>query len=200
MEYNISNINQLLINDGIEYGLKTLILNTPTDETSDDLSKKDKSWIFGTPVVTTITMSGSKSVDLLTYNTDYNSTISELKLDNILLVINKTKNVESSSIIGTNGDVTSSISIESINITINGEINMSYGKNAGDEIIKLNSFLRQSRPVAVTCKEFQDIGINFIIIKSFDFKQVAGEFSTQYYNISATKYEPSRNRLIIKKQ
>lgn len=201
-DYKVPKIfeNPLAIIDTAEYLLKPLILNIRPGSEQDDLSKKDKSWIFGTPVITTIEMTGSNKVDLLTYNNKYDNTPVSLKLDNLLLTITNNKSVIKNDIVGRNGDVSSTISIQSIDIQIQGRIDKSYNQNANEEGVKLNNFLRQPRPIAVSCKELQDLNIMYIIVKSFDISQSEGVYSTQFYTINAVKYEPNRNRFIIKEQ
>ena len=102
-----------------------------------------------------------------------------------LIRVSQSKKIIVTEIQGRDGTVKEYIGLDDYQVQITGRINGAYGVNPKEETNLLKKVLDAGQPIAITSWWLQNLGITDIVVKDFDFPQVEGEYSTQYFSINA---------------
>ena len=106
-------------------------------------------------------------------------------IDDCLISVSQSKKIVTTEVQGKDGTVKEYIGLGDYEINITGRINGSYNVNPKEETKKLKKILAVSQPLAITNWWLQNLDITDIVVKDFNFAQTEGEYSTQYFSVSA---------------
>jgi len=110
---------------------------------------------------------------------------SDFKIDDCLIQVNQSKKIVITEIQGRDGTVKEYIGMDDFQVQITGRLNGDYGVNPKDATAELKKILSAGQPLAITNWWVQNLDIVNIVVKDFNFAQVEGEYSTQYFSINA---------------
>lgn len=106
-------------------------------------------------------------------------------INDCLITVNQAKKIITTEIQGRDGTVKEYIGMDDFQIQIVGRLNGAYNVNPRSETKQLKQILDAGQPLALTSWWLQNLGITDIVIKSYNFPQTEGEYSTQYFSIDA---------------
>ena len=108
----------------------------------------------------------------------------DFRIDDALFSITQTKKLVETEIQGKDGVVVEYIGLGAYQIQITGRITGGYNVYEKELVAQLKNILKAARPLAVTSWYLQNLDITDVVIKEFNFGQVEGEYSTQYFTIN----------------
>jgi len=109
----------------------------------------------------------------------------DFRVDDALFLVTQQKKLVETEIQGKDGVVVEYIGLGPFQIQITGRITGSYNVYEKELVAQLKKILSCGQPLAITSWYLQNLDITDIIVKSFDFGQNEGEYSTQYFTINA---------------
>ena len=149
--------------------------------------------MLGTPVYADVTLNGGKYTDNVTGKVIEFPTI---KMAAVLLTINFAARIIKTEIQGRNGTVKEYIGEDDAKITIQGVISGTNGHYPAYEVGQLN--LWRSAPVSkgITSTFLQNLGIDNMVVESFDVPQIMGGYSYQTFSINAISDLPVELKIV----
>ena len=135
---------------------------------------------LGTPVFADVTLRGGTYVDNITGNT---VKFDELQYAAVILTVSFTSRIIKTEIQGRNGTVKEYIGEDDAKVTIQGVICGSNGVYPAEDVARLNEWRRAPVAKSVTSKFLQNLGIDNLVVESFDVPQIAGGYSYQTFTI-----------------
>jgi hypothetical protein len=118
-----------------------------------------------------------------------------LRYDAVLLTVSQSKKIIKTEIQGRDGTVKEYIGMDDFSVTINGIITGTNGHYPVDEVALLKQILDAPIPIPVASTYLNNLGINSLVIESYEFGQEAGGYSYQTFSISAVSEIPTELRL-----
>jgi len=118
-----------------------------------------------------------------------------LTYDAVLLTVSQAKKIIRTEIQGRDGTVKEYIGMDDYQIQINGIISGKNGHYPIDEVAFLKQILDAPIPIPVASTYLNNLGINSIVIDSYELAQEAGGYSYQTFSISAISDVPQELRL-----
>lgn len=109
----------------------------------------------------------------------------EFRIDDVLISVSQNKKIVTTEIQGRAGTIKEYIGLDDFQVQITGRLTGAYNVNPKEETDQLNKILSAKQPLDVSSWYLQNLGIFSIVIKDYNFQQVEGEYSTQYFNINA---------------
>jgi Domain of unknown function (DUF6046) len=109
----------------------------------------------------------------------------DYRIDDCLLQVSQSKKIVTTEIQGKDGTVKEYIGLDDFQIQITGRITGSYGVYEKELVRTLKKILSLGQPLAVSSWWLQNLDITDIVVKDFSFDQNEGEYSTQYFTITA---------------
>lgn len=109
----------------------------------------------------------------------------DFRIDDVLLNVSQSKKIVTTEIQGRDGTVKEYIGLDDFQVQITGRLNGTYNVNPKDLTRQLKIILSAGQPLEVTSWYLQNLDINDIVVKDFNFGQSEGEYSTQYFTINA---------------
>jgi hypothetical protein len=109
----------------------------------------------------------------------------DFQIDDILISVSQSKKIITTEIQGRDGTVKEYIGMDDFQISLTGRISGSYNVYEKELVSTLKKILSSGQPLAVTSWYLQNLDIVNVVIKDFNFGQTEGEYSTQYFTISA---------------
>ena len=109
----------------------------------------------------------------------------DFQIDDILISVSQSKKIITTEIQGRDGTVKEYIGMDDFQISLTGRISGSYNVYEKELVATLKKILSAGQPLAVTSWYLQNLDIVNLVIKDFNFGQNEGEYSTQYFTISA---------------
>jgi hypothetical protein len=119
------------------------------------------------------------------YDKDGNLLWQDFQIDDILISVSQSKKIITTEIQGRDGTVKEYIGMDDFQISLTGRISGSYNVYEKELVAILKKILSSGQPLAVTSWYLQNLDIVNVVIKDFNFGQTEGEYSTQYFTISA---------------
>lgn len=147
---------------------------------------------LGTPVYTNIEFLSDS------YETNVKGlsrTTPNLKYEAILITVSQAKKIIKTEIQGRNGTVKEYIGLDDYNVTINGVITGKNGHYPNDEVAFLKQILDAPIPIPVASSYLYNLGINSLVIESYELAQEAGGYSYQTFSISCVSDLPQELKL-----
>lgn len=146
---------------------------------------------LGTPVLTNVIIQGAEYVDQFGVTQSF----PDIRLDNVLVTISQAKNIVKTQIQGRNGTVKEYIGMDDFAINIQGAINAPRGQYPLDAAKNLKRMLDAPIPLAIASWWLQNFDIDTIVVQDYSLPQAVGEYSTQYFTISALSDSPIELKL-----
>jgi len=137
--------------------------------------------MLGTPVYSDLNIQGGSYTD----NDGNTITFPAVQLDTILFVVTQSKNIVITNVQGRNGSIKEYISDDDYNITISGTIIGSNNVYPKDDVLGLKKVLDAPISLNVNSWFLNQFGVHGIVVKDYNFPQVAGRNSQQEFTISA---------------
>lgn len=109
----------------------------------------------------------------------------DYRIDDCLMQVSQSKKIVTTEIQGKDGTVKEYIGLDDFQIQITGRITGSYGVYEKELVRILKKILSLGQPLAVSSWWLQNLDITDIVVKDFNFDQNEGEYSTQYFTITA---------------
>lgn len=120
---------------------------------------------------------------------------SALVFEAVLLTVNQAKKIVKTEIQGRDGTVKEYIGMGDYEISINGVITGGNGHYPIDEVARLKQMLDAPVPIPVVSTYLNNLGINLLVVESYELAQVAGGYSYQTFSITCTSDVPQELRL-----
>lgn len=136
---------------------------------------------LGTPVMADITF---PSFDYTIDNVSY--TVPEIKLYDVILVVDMAKNIVKTPVQGLNGTIKEYISDSDDSVSIKGRIVGKNGVHPFEEVNKLHQLISAPVAVKIVSKFLQNLNIDTIVIESAHIPQMEGGYSYQEFEITAS--------------
>lgn len=108
----------------------------------------------------------------------------QLTFDDVLIDVVQTKNIVKTEIAGNNGTVKEFIGFSDYEISIHGRMTGTYMKKPDEIFLTLHKYLQVNKTIECSSKFLINLGITNMIVTNFEFPQVEGEYSTQYFTIN----------------
>jgi hypothetical protein len=137
--------------------------------------------MLNTPVFADLTLVGGKYTDNIT---NKEVTYPTLKFAAVLLTVSFASRIIKTEIQGRNGTVKEYIGEDDAKVQVQGIICGYNGHYPAFEVGQLNDWRKAPVSKAVVSTFLQNIGIDNLVVESFDLPQVAGGYSYQTFNIS----------------
>ncbi len=193
--------NKFFVTEAVEYFIKPLGLESgrdlfdPQNKNTEGKTEKEFSGgrisKLGTPIACPFTLILANQQSIV--NNNQVTTPIGVHLDDTLITLTQNKKLITTSIQGNIlGNVVEYIGLDDYKINIQGRYNFSNGRYNQDEIKTLFKELNRDKPYGVECWYLTQFGITDIIITDYDFPQVEGQFSTQYFTINAISFFKQR--------
>jgi hypothetical protein len=109
----------------------------------------------------------------------------DFRIDDVLLNVSQSKKIITTEIQGRDGTVKEYIGLDDFQVQITGRLNGTYNVNPKELTRQLKIILSAGQPLEITSWYLQNLGIDDIVVKDFNFGQTEGEYSTQYFTINA---------------
>ncbi len=176
----INIISELATKYGLQYtspllqGQKT----TQPDNTDTPTSHSP----LGTPVFTNIVFKGTPYIDATPYPTQLS--FPDIEFQTVLLTVSQAKKIVKTEIQGRNGTVKEYIGMDDYHITINAIINGANYTYPWAHVNAIKQMLDAPIPIAVECKYLNALGINTVVVESYQIGQEEGKYSQQKITIS----------------
>jgi hypothetical protein len=197
--YKVPNIlqNPLLLNTVVSTGIKGLIefatLNNVKVINGQDSpfiinagEKQDEpigvSKQLGTPIYSSLIFNKGKVLDQNGVEIDF---WQDFEIQDCLITVTQSKKIVVTEIQGRDGTVKEYIGMGDFMINIVGRLNGKYNVNPKEDTKILNKILSSGAPLAVSNWYLQNLDINDIVVQDFEFPQIEGRYSTQYFTINA---------------
>ena len=113
------------------------------------------------------------------------NTFNDFRIDDVLLNVSQSKKIITTEIQGRDGTVKEYIGLDDFQVQITGRLNGTYNVNPKELTRQLKIILSAGQPLEITSWYLQNLGIDDIVVKDFNFGQTEGEYSTQYFTINA---------------
>jgi len=149
--------------------------------------------MLGTPIFADLTLKGGSYVDNISGKTINYPTI---KMASVLLTVSFASRIVKTEIQGRNGTIKEYIGEDDAKITIQGIISGTNGHYPAYEVGQLNIWRTAPVSKAVTCTFLQNIGIDNIVVESFDVPQIAGGYSYQTFSMSCISDLPVQLKIV----
>ncbi|MBC7382251.1 MAG: hypothetical protein H7296_04555 [Bacteroidia bacterium] len=108
----------------------------------------------------------------------------DFRIDDALFSVSQAKKLVETEIQGKDGVVVEYIGLGAFQIQITGRITGGYNVYEKELVAELKNILKAGQPLAITSWYLQNLDITDVVIKDFNFGQVEGEYSTQYFTIN----------------
>lgn len=118
-----------------------------------------------------------------------------LKYDAILITVSQAKKIIKTEIQGRDGTVKEYVGRDDFQVTINGVITGKNGHYPIDEVALLQQILNAPIPIPVASTYLLNLGINSLVIESYELAQEAGGYSYQTFSITCASDVPQVLRL-----
>lgn len=165
---------------------------------------------LGTPVYSDLTLLGVEYTDNITgkvvqlQNDRYRSgnnqpvagnntgigTAFYMNIETVLITVSQAANIVKTKIQGRNGTVKEYIGLDDAAITINGVITGKNGVYPFEEVERLRRWLQAPVSKGIVARWLGNLGIENLVIDSFDIPQTEGGYSYQMFSISASSDLP----------
>jgi hypothetical protein len=123
--------------------------------------------------------------------------------NDILITVTQTKKIIKTEIAANNGTIKEYIGLGDYEIKIDGRLtgqytnnSQNYGIRPAGEMNVLHQILIIPKTLEISCKYLNSLGIMDIVINNFNFPQLEGEYSTQYFSIDASSDIIPENKFI----
>ena len=114
----------------------------------------------------------------------------DFRIDDCLISVTQSKKIVTTEIAGRDTAVIEYIGLSNFQISVTGRLNGSYNVNPKFETNTLKGIFSAGQPLAITSWWLQNLDITDIVITDFNFAQVEGEYSTQYFSFNAMSDVP----------
>lgn len=174
---------------------KPIAAKKQQDFNIDQTDNRDKELYrssLGTPVYTNITFQAG------TYETNPpGKTVSygPVTYEAVLITISQAKKIIRTDIQGRDGTVKEYIGLDDYQVTINGIITGPNGHHPKDEVADLKAILDAPVPIDVACTYLQTLGIDSLVVDTYEIGQQEGGYSYQTFSISCLSDVPQELRL-----
>lgn len=181
----------LLAIDVAEYFLKPLILNIPVGSEPTDNSNMPMSRL-NSRLLNNIELSG--------FERKFNSSLNEIEvvektivIEEGLIALSCDAKITETYCEGRNLSVVESFGFNNYSIQISGKIVGAYGKYPIDEVNKLKDICNLNSELNISNPYLNSIGIQNILIESSNIPQNEGQYSQQYFEITAMSFTKQIN-------
>jgi hypothetical protein len=160
---------------------------------------------LGTPVYSDLTLLGVEYTDNITgkpvqlQNDRYRSgknqpvagnnsglgTAFYMNIETVLITVSQAANIIKTKIQGRNGTVKEYIGLDDSTVTINGVITGKNGVYPFEEVERLRRWLQAPVSKGIVARWLGNLGIENLVVESYDIPQVEGGYSYQMFSISA---------------
>lgn len=167
--------NQLQTNKDVRFQLsrtglqavKGILYRVPGQEYDDIIGTSD----LGTAVFDDVTFPAGRYVNLF----DEVVNFGEVKLQNVLVSVNRTKRVIKTPVQGRDGTIKEYISSGDYTISVNGQINSTTSTFPEKQVQDLNAIMNANASVSVVSTFLNDgFDVGFLVIESDSYRQVRG--------------------------
>ena len=152
-------------------------------------NEQNSPYIIGVGAVQDTPIATSKLGTPVYSNIIFNASVvggwSDFVINDCLITVNQAKKIITTEIQGRDGTVKEYIGLDDYQIQIVGRLNGTYNVNPRSETKDLKTILDSGQPLAITSWWLQNLGITDVVVKDYNFPQTEGEYSTQYFSISA---------------
>jgi hypothetical protein len=142
---------------------------------------------LGTPVFADLTLLGGKYTNNITGEV---VTYPEIKLATVLLTVSFASRIVKTEIQGRDGTVKEYIGQDDAKVSVQGIITGWNGHYPAYEVNLLNEWRRAPVSKSVVSAYLQNLGINNLVVESFDLPQIAGGYSYQTFSIECISDAP----------
>lgn len=142
---------------------------------------------LGTPVYADVTLMGGQYTDNITGTV---ITFPEIKLATVLLTVNFVSRIVKTEIQGRDGTVKEYIGQDDAKISIQGIVTGWNGHYPAFEVNLLNEWRRAPVSKSVVSAYLQNLGVNNLVVESFDLPQIAGGYSYQTFTMNCISDAP----------
>jgi hypothetical protein len=118
-----------------------------------------------------------------------------LRYDAVLITASQAKKIIKTEIQGRDFTVKEYIGKDDYGVTINGIITGKNGHYPADEVAFLKQILDAPVPIPVASNYLNNIGINLLVVESYELAQDAGGYSYQTFTINCVSDVPQELRL-----
>lgn len=118
-----------------------------------------------------------------------------LRFEAVLLTVSQAKKIIKTEIQGRDGCVKEYIGMDDYAVQINGVITGANGHYPEEEVAFLKQMLDAPIPIPVASTYLNNLGINLLVVESYELAQEAGGYSYQTFSISAISDVPQELRL-----
>ena len=153
--------------------------NTAQPNNTDDPTSHSP---LGTPVFTNIVFKGSSYIE--TAPTQSTLSFPDITFQTVLITVGQAKKIVKTEIQGRNGTVKEYIGMDDYHITINAIINGANGSYPWVQVIAVKQMLDAPVPIAIECKYLNSMGINTVVVESYQIGQEEGKYSQQKITIN----------------
>lgn len=122
-------------------------------------------------------------------------TTPQMRFDAILLTVTQAKKIIKTEIQGRNGTVKEYLGLDDFQVQINGVITGPNGHYPIETVSFLKQILDAPIPIPVASTYLNNLGINLLVIESYELAQEAGGYSYQTFSISCSSDIPQEIRL-----
>lgn len=185
-QYTIKNQDPQTVKNGFETSKLSQGYQTP-DAPLNTRSSDYLGTTLGTPVFADVTLKGGQYTDNITGSV---ITYPEIKLATVLLTVSFAARIVKTEIQGRDGTVKEYIGQDDAKVSINGIITGRNGHYPAFEVGLLNEWRRAPVSKSVVSAYLQNLGINNLVVESFDIPQIAGGYSYQTFSMECISDAP----------
>lgn len=157
------------------------------DNTTDEDEPLDYRSSLNTPVYTSIEFLPGR------YETNIKGVFKEfgavdgpnrLRYEAVLLTVSQAKKIIKTEIDGRDGTVKEYIGLDDYQVTVNGVITAKNGRRPLNEIAALKKMLDAPIPIEVANTYLQNLGINYLVLDSYELAEQEGGYSYQTFSLN----------------
>jgi len=142
---------------------------------------------LGTPVFTNIIFKGATYKDAITLRP---YSFSDIEFQTVLLTVSQAKKIVKTEIQGRNGTVKEYIGMDDYHITVNAIINGANYTYPWAQVNAVKQMLDAPVPIIVECKYLNGLGVNTVVVESYQIGQEEGKYSQQKITINCISDTP----------
>lgn len=185
-QYIVENKDPQIVKNGFEASKLSQGYQTP-DAPLNTRASDYLGTTLGTPVFADVTLKGGQYTDNITGAV---ITYPEIKLATVLLTVSFAARIVKTEIQGRDGTVKEYIGQDDAKVSVNGIITGFNGHYPAYEVGLLNEWRRAPVSKSVVSAYLQNLGINNLVVESFDLPQIAGGYSYQTFSMECISDAP----------